>query len=125
VGWGGSGFCRSAVVFAVAVRVICFKYHGKGLGATQVGGLEPGEACILWLRRDETAPVSAFSGASALESVKKIRLGGLPMKPEVKPRMKPSQRGSNYLDLGMNKSGFVHTLSSGRFNFYLTVLFQF
>jgi hypothetical protein len=75
----------SAVVFAVAVRVICFKYHGKGLGATQVGGLEPGEACILWLRRDETAPVNAFSGASALEPVKKIRLGGLQVKPEVKP----------------------------------------
>jgi hypothetical protein len=23
---------------------------------------------------------------------------------------------NNYLDLGMNKSGFVHTLPSGRFN---------
>jgi hypothetical protein len=24
---------------------------------------------------------------------------------------------NNYLDLGMNKSGFVHTLPSGRLNF--------
>jgi hypothetical protein len=52
----------SVVFFAVVVRVICFKYHGKGLGATQVGGLEPGEACILWLRRDETAPGARFQG---------------------------------------------------------------
>jgi hypothetical protein len=27
---------------------------------------------------------------------------------------------NNYLDLGMNKSRFVHTLPSGRFNFYHT-----
>jgi hypothetical protein len=29
---------------------------------------------------------------------------------------------NNYLDLGMNKSGFVHTLPSGRLNYRYEVL---
>jgi hypothetical protein len=31
---------------------------------------------------------------------------------------------NNYLDLGMNKSGFVHTLPSGRLNWPLLLLFM-
>jgi hypothetical protein len=67
---GRDGSVVLRVVFAVVVHVICYKYHGKGLGEMQVGGLDPGEASISWIRQHKTAPVSAFLGASALESVK-------------------------------------------------------
>jgi hypothetical protein len=59
----------------------------KGLGATQVGGLEPGEASISWLWLHEMAPVSAISWASDLELLKKNPF-----------RRAPSEAGAEAMD---------------------------